>query len=107
MDENPYQKFVGMFRNPDPADGWQLCEGTVKTAQPVTVEAFGLLFAGDGLRINAQLLAGWQQEISLELPQETLKGRETVTAGCLRAGDRVLCFAGPDTLYVLAKVVSG
>lgn len=105
MDENPYQKFCALFRNPDPADGWQLCEGTVKTVQPVTVEAFGLLFTG--VRVNAQLLGGWSQEISLELPQETMKGRETVTAGCLRTGDRVLCFAGPDTLYVLAKVVSG
>lgn len=104
MDENPYQKFVGMFRKPDPADGWQLTEGTVKTVRPLAVEAFGLLFSG--VKVNAQLVAGWRQEVSIQLPQETLSGTETVTGSGLAPGDRVLCFAGPVTLYVLAKVVS-
>lgn len=104
MDENPYQKFVGMFRNPDPADGWQLTEGTVKTVQPLAVEAFGLLFSG--VKVNAQLVTGWRQEVSIQLPQETLSGTETVTGSGLAPGDRVLCIAGPVMLYVLAKVVS-
>lgn len=104
MDENPYQKFVGMFRNPDPADGWQLTEGTVKTVRPLAVEAFGLLFSG--VKVNAQLVTGWRQEVSLQLPQETLSGTGTVIGSGLAPGDRVLCIAGPVTFYVLAKVVS-
>lgn len=107
MDENPYQKFVTMFRNPDPADGWQLCEGVVRSVQPTSVEAFGLLFAGNGLRINQQLLSGWVQDVVIQTPMGPVAGPETVTSPGLQSGDRVLCFAGPNTLYVLLKVVSG
>lgn len=107
MDENPYQKFVGMFRNPDPADGWQMTEGTVKTVQPTSVEAFGLLFAGDGILINQQLLTGWVQDVIIVTPNGPIAGEETVVGPGLQPGDRVLCFAGPHKLYVLAKVVSG
>lgn len=107
MGDNPYRVFCNMFRNPDPADGWQFCEGVVRSLQPVSVEAFGLIFSGGNLRINSQLLAGWSQEVTLELSQNSLHGVQTVTAGCLHAGDRVLCLAGQDALYVILRMVSG
>lgn len=86
MDENPYQKFVGMFRNPDPADGWQLCEGKVLSVPPYgpyRFEAFGLIFQeGQGVCCNAQLVGG------------------------LKMGDRLLCLVDASTLYILMKVVT-
>lgn len=85
MDENPYQKFVTMFRNPDPADGWQMCEGkviSVRPDAPYRFEVFGLIFQeGQGIRCNQQLVNG------------------------LQVGDRLLCLADASTLYILMKVV--
>lgn len=106
MEDNPYQMIAQMFRNPDPADGLQLFEGTVRSVTPVAIEAFGAVFSGADVKINAQLLGGWSQSVAIQQPDYTLTGEETVRRGLLRAGDPVLCLTqGGAVIYVLAKVV--
>ena len=108
MEQNPYQAICGMFANPDPSDGMQICEGIVQAVSPLTISAFNVLLSGDGVRINAQLLSGWSQRVSIERQENPISGVETVLEGCLRVGDRVLCLAvGGLALYVLMKVVDG
>jgi len=96
-----------MFRNPDPADGLQLFEGTVRSVAPVSIEAFGTTFSGADVKLNAQLLGSWSQSVEIRQPDYTLTGEETVRRGLLCAGDQVLCLTqGGEILYILAKVVS-
>ena len=100
MEGNPYQEIVQLFRSADPADGLQLCEGTVTAVSPLTVSAFRLSFSGADVRVNAQLLAGWKQTVSIQQPMAPIEGVETVTEGGLHAGDRVLCLTdGGRALY--------
>ena len=107
MEGNPYQEIVQLFRSADPADGLQLCEGTVTAVSPLTVSAFRLSFSGADVRVNAQLLAGWKQTVSIQQPMAPIEGVETVTEGGLHAWDRVLCLTdGGRALYILMKVVS-
>ena len=107
MEDNPYQAITRMFRNPDPADGLQLFEGTIRSVTPVSVEACGMTISGADVRINAQLLGGWSQSVEIQQPNYTLAGEETVRRGLLRAGDQVLCLTqGGAVLYILAKVVN-
>lgn len=106
MEENPYLEFSRMFRNPDPSDGMQLCEGTVRSVSPLSVSAFNLVFSGPDVKVNAQLLAGWQQTVSIQTLPAPISGTQTVTQGVLQPGDKVLCLtAGGQTLYILMKVV--
>ena len=107
MEKDAFQAMWQMLKPSDQADGLQLCEGRVESVSPLRVTAFGLLFSGNGVLVNAQLMTGWSQGVSLQHQTGTWSGTETVTSSGLRIGDRVLCLAdGGRALYILMKVVS-
>ncbi len=106
MQDDPYMRMAQLMTRPDPADGLILAEGTVQSVSPLRVEAFGNLFSG--VKVNAQLMSGWSQEVRIEQAAGTISGKETVTGGMLAPGDTVLILTnGGETLYILAKVVGG
>lgn len=106
MEENPYQALAALMRPTGPADGLLLCEGRVQSIAPLTVSAFGLLWSGNDVKVNAQLLGGWSQEVSIISGTDSISGKEEIQSGILRSGDQVLCLSnGGETLYVLMKVV--
>ena len=106
MQDDPYMRMAEMMARPDPADGLILAEGTVQSVSPLRVSAFGNLFSG--VKVNAQLMSGWSQDVKIEQASGTISGKETVTGGMLAPGDTVLILTnGGETLYILAKVVGG
>lgn len=105
MEDNPYSAIAKMMQSPK---GWLLDEGTVVSASPLKITAFGLPFAGGEIRVNAQLLGGWSQQVRIAQTVTDVSGLLTATGPALAAGDRVLVLSvDGQTLYVLCKVVSG
>lgn len=106
MEDNPYFALAGMFRKPDAADGLQLCEGVITSVSPLAVAAFNVSFSGADVMINAQMMEGWTQKVSIQQVPMPIVGEETVTEGGLKSGDSVLCLTdGGAKLYVMCKVV--